>query len=84
MSHRLQVLLDEDEHQALKRAARRRGASMSQYVREVLRESWSAEPSSPVEAKLAVVREAAAHAYPTAESEEMEAQIQAGVLRGLD
>ena len=84
MSHRLQVLLEEDEHRALKEAARRRGASMSEYVRAVLRESWAAEPSSTVEAKLAVVREAAGHTYPTAEPEEMEAQISSGVLRGLD
>ena len=57
---------------------------MSEYVRTVLRESWGAEPSSPVEAKLAVVREAAAHAYPTAEPDEMEAQIQRGALRGVE
>jgi hypothetical protein len=84
MSHRLQVLLEEHEHQALKRAARRRGTSMSDYVRAVLRESWGAEPSAPVEVKLAVVREAAGHAYPTAEPEEMEAEIRSGMLRGLD
>lgn len=84
MSHRLQVLLDEDEHRALRAAARRRGASMSEYVRAILRESWSAEPVSPVEAKLAVVREAAAHAYPTSDPEKMEEEIRAGVLRGLE
>jgi hypothetical protein len=57
---------------------------MSEYVRAVLRESWAKDPATPVEAKLAVVREAAAHSYPTAEPEEMEAQIRSGVLRGLD
>jgi plasmid stability protein len=84
MSHRLQVLLDEREHRALKAAARRRGTSMSDYVRDVLRASWSDEPGSAVEAKLAVVREAATHAYPTADPEEIEAQIRAGVAQELE
>ncbi|MDT8370082.1 MAG: hypothetical protein RQ745_12815 [Longimicrobiales bacterium] len=84
MRHRLQVLLDEDEHRALKAAARRRDASMSEYVRAVLRESWGDAPSAPIEVKLAVIREAAAHAWPTADPEEMEAQIRAGALRGLE
>ena len=57
---------------------------MSEYVRAVLRESWAAEPCSPTDVKLAVVREAAAHAYPTAEPEEMNDQIRAGIMSGLD
>ncbi len=57
---------------------------MSDYVREVLRESWSDAPATSVEAKLAVVREAARHGYPTADPDEMNAQIRAGQQAGLD
>lgn len=80
MSHRLQVLLDEAEHEALKAAARRRGATVSQYVREVLREARSGEPVTSVEAKLAVVRKAAAHTYPTGDPDQIEREILAGIL----
>jgi len=50
----------------------------------VLREAWAAAPASPVEERLTVVREVAAHAYPTGEPEEIEAEIRAGVPRGLE
>lgn len=56
---------------------------MSDYVREVLRASWAEAPSASVDAKLQVVREAAAHAYPTGDPEQIEAEIRASALYGL-
>ena len=80
MSHRLQILLDPDEITAIQAAARRRRLTVSEYVRRTLREARSDEPSSGTAKKFLVVREAAAHAYPTADPESMEAEIQRGYL----
>ena len=80
MSHRLQVLLDPDELAAIRAAARRRRQTVSEYVRQTLREARLDEPSSGQAAKLLAVREAAAHAYPTADPEAMEAEIVRGYL----
>ena len=82
MSHRLQILLDPDEITAIRAAARRRRLTLSEYVRQTLREARVEEPSSGAAQKLLVVREAAAHAYPTADPEVMEAEIQRGYLGG--
>lgn len=78
MSIRLQVLLDEDEMAALKAAAKRQHTTVSEYVRRTLREARRAEPSRETAKKLAIVREAAGHAYPTADPEVMEEEIARG------
>ena len=78
MSHRLQVLLDPEEFEAIRAAARRRRTTVSEYVRQTLRDARAAEPGTDAEKKLMAVREAAAHAYPTADIEEMTREIQAG------
>ena len=80
MSHRLQVLLDPDEFEAIRAAARRRRTTVSEYVRQTLREARAGEPEVGAERKLLVVREAAAHAYPTADIDDMEREIRAGYL----
>ena len=80
MTHRLQVLLEDDEIAAVRAAARRRRLTISEYVRQTLREARDAEPGGSPERKLAVVQEAAAHAYPTADPEVMEEQITRGYL----
>jgi len=82
MSHRLQVLLDPDEVAAIRAAARRRRLTVSEYVRQTLREARLDEPATGAAEKLLVVREAASHAYPTADPEAMEAEIAAGYLEG--
>lgn len=78
MSVRLQVLLDEEEMAALKATARRHRTTVSEYVRRTLREARLAEPSRDSARKLRVVREAAEHAYPTADPEVMEDDISRG------
>ena len=82
MSHRLQILLEPDEVAAIRAAARRRRRTVSEYVRQTLREARRDEPSAESAHKLLVVREAAAHAYPTADPETMEAEIVRGYLEG--
>lgn len=78
MSYRLQVLLEEDEFAEIRAAARRRGLTVSAYVRQALREARTAEPSTSAERKLLVVREAAGFSYPTGDPEDMEAEIARG------
>jgi len=72
------VLLDEEELAAVRVAARRRRLTVSEYVRFTLREARAAEPAAPVEGKLMAVREAAAHAYPVADMETLNAEIARG------
>ncbi len=48
MSKRLQVLLDEDEFEDLRRAASRQGVPVSEWVRRALREARGQEPSGDV------------------------------------
>lgn len=80
MSHRLQVLLEEDELAEIRAAARRRRLTVSEYVRQTLREARTGEPTTSAERKLLVVREAAAFSYPTADPEAMEAEIDRGYV----
>jgi len=80
MSHRLQVILDDEEYAALQAAARRSRDTVSEYVRRTLREARDGTPSAPIEHKLLVVREAAGHAYPTGDPEAIEEEITAGYM----
>lgn len=79
MSKRLQVLLDERELRDIRRAATRAGQTVSEWARQAMRAhvregSSSADPAR----KLAVIQAAATHAYPTAEIDELLAQIETG------
>jgi hypothetical protein len=83
MSHRLQVLLDEEEIRALRAAAGRERVSVSEYVRKALRAATLDGPASGMAEILMVVREAAKHAYPVADPDQMEREIGAGYLQGM-
>ena len=80
MSKRLQVILDDEEFQEIRRVARRRHLTVSEWVRQALRASRRDEPSRDAERKLAAVREAGVHSYPTADVEAMITEIEAGYL----
>jgi hypothetical protein len=82
MSHRLQVLFEEDEIAAVRAAARRHRLTVSEYVRQTLRNAGQDMPASDTGGKLLVVREAAAHAYPTGEPEVIDREIAQGYLEG--
>jgi transposase-like protein len=82
MSQRLQVLLDEQEFAEIRRVARRHRMTVAEWVRQALRRARRDEPAGDPGRKLAVVREAAQHAYPTAGIEQMLAEIERGYLGG--
>ena len=83
MSKRLQVLLDEPEWRDVQRAARAQRLTVAEWVRQALRAARRTEPLCDTDKKLAVVRAAAQHAFPTADIDQMLAEIQRGALGQL-
>lgn len=82
MSQRLQVLLDEAELEEIRHVAAQRRMTVSEWVRQALREARSGISTVPVERKLMAVREAGRHSYPTADIEQMNAEIERGYVGG--
>ncbi len=70
--------MDESEIASIRAAARRRRLTVSEYVRQTLRDARENEPTSPPDRKLLIVREAAEFSYPTADPDQMEAEIASG------
>lgn len=80
MSKRLQVLLDESELAELRRAARLNHMTVAEWVRQALRRALRQEPTMDARRKLSVVREAARASYPTADIDQMLAEIERGYV----
>ncbi len=78
MSQRLQVVLDEKELQEIRKVARRNRLTVAEWVRQALRAARRKEPRQEAWAKLAAIRKAAAHAFPTADIDQMLAEIEKG------
>jgi hypothetical protein len=83
VSKRLQVLLEESELREIRRRAEQRHMTVAEWVRQSLRRACAEEPRGEVGNRLAVIRAAAAHAFPTAEMDEIAEQIARGAGRGL-
>jgi transposase-like protein len=82
MSQRLQVLLEEHELAEIRDVARRHRMTVAEWVRQALRQARRDEPAGDPRRKLAMIREAARHTYPTADVERMLAEIERGYLGG--
>lgn len=78
MTKRLQVLFDDEELRGLQRIARQHRMTTAEWVRRSLRAARDAEAGLDVGQKLAAVRTAASHAFPTADIETMLDQIERG------
>ena len=76
----MQVLFDEDELEEMRRCAAQRMLTLSEWVRQTLREAARRTPSADRERKLAAVRDAARHQFPTADIEQMLEEIEKGYL----
>ena len=83
MSKRMQVLLDDAEYRRIQRMAKRRHMTLAEWVRGALRAACREEPEGDPGKKLAVVREAATHSYPSGDIGQMLAEIEAGYGRDL-
>jgi hypothetical protein len=75
---RLQVLLEQHELTELKRAARRRQVTVADYVRRALRQARAADSDADTRRKLTLIDEAARHEFPTADIDQMLAEIEQG------
>jgi hypothetical protein len=78
VSKRLQVLIPDAEMEELRKIARREHLALGEWVRRVLREARSQRPVQDPQAKLKAVRKAAEYAFPTADIEQMLAEIERG------
>jgi hypothetical protein len=78
MSKRLQVLLKDPEYREIRQAARARNLSVAEWVRQALSLVRRSEPSGSVGKKIEAIRAAARHEYPTADIDQMLAEIERG------
>lgn len=78
VSKRLQVVLDDEEYQEIRGVARRARLSVSEWVRQALREARRKVPSGDADRKLQAVRAAVAYEFPTGDMDQMLREIDAG------
>ena len=81
MSKRLQVVLDDSEAREIKRLARNRRMTVSEWVRQALRGARRQEPETDQTRKLQVVRAALRHSYPATDIDTMLAEIEQGYIK---
>jgi hypothetical protein len=79
---RLQVVVEEKELRELNRLAKEQGMTLSEWVRQALRDARRRGPASHRERKLAAVRDATRHAFPAPDIKEMLAEIEQGYDSG--
>ena len=72
------MLLDDAEYGQIERMARRERTTVSDWVRRALRQAADAQPTVDAGRKLAVVRAAVRHEFPTADIEQMIREIEQG------
>ena len=70
--------MDEAELREYRRLAKREGLTLAEWVRQRLRRARREEPLTETSRKLAAIRAAAAHAFPTADIDQMLAEIESG------
>ncbi len=75
MSKRLQVIFDDAELADVREAARRQGLPVSEWVRRSLRDARRNDPGGSLETKLRAVRAAMGHDFPTADIDQMLAEV---------
>jgi hypothetical protein len=80
VTKRLQVLLEDDELAEIQATARRHRQSTAAWVRAALRAARRVPGPADTERKLEAVQAAARHQGPTADIDEMLAQIEHGYL----
>ena len=78
MSKRLQVILKDPEYREIQRMAVARHMSIAEWVRQALASARRSEPLIESGKKLACIRASARHAYPTAEIDQMLAEVESG------
>jgi len=82
VAKRLQVILQDPEYREIQRMARSRRMSLAEWVRQALDLARRREPLGDAGKKLAVIRAAAQHDYPTGDIDGMLAEIEKGYGSG--
>ncbi len=82
MTKRLQVLLEDPEWRAVQKAARAERMTVAEWVRQTLRAARAERTTGDVDGRLAAIRRAAQHEFPTADIDQMNAEIAQGYLGG--
>ena len=62
----------------IQRLARRDRLTVGEWARRALREARCQKPVADANAKIKAIRDAAAHSFPTADNDQMSAQIERG------
>ena len=78
----MQVLLSEDELDTFRKAARAEHVSLSDWVRSALRDVAAGRSTARPDERIAAIREAATHAFPAPDIDQMLAEIESGYLNG--
>lgn len=78
MSKRLQVVLDDEELSRIKALAVQQHMTLSEWVRQALREARRRIPVEKAEKKISVIHTASRNAFPTGEIQQMLAEIEKG------
>jgi isocitrate dehydrogenase kinase/phosphatase len=80
MTKRLQVLFGDAEWREIQRAARAERTTVAEWVRQALRVARRATSTKSVDGKLSAIRTATGHQFPTADIDQMNAEIVRGYL----
>ena len=83
MSMCLQVVMDEKELQSMREHALEQGTTLSEWVRQTLRNAMRLRPGDDIDRKLECVRSAMRHQFPTADIDQMLSDIERGYGSGL-
>jgi len=78
VAKRLQVILEDPEYREIQRMARANHMTLAEWVRRALTAARRREPGIDAGKKLAAVRAATRHAFPSGDIADMLAQIERG------
>jgi hypothetical protein len=82
MATRLQVILQDPEYREIQKMARSRRMSLAEWVRQALDLARRREPLGDTGKKIAVIRAATQHDYPTGDIDKILADIERGYGSG--
>lgn len=78
MSKRLQIVVEDEEHERFRKAAAREGLSLSEWVRRALERARQTQKGPAPSRKLSALDRALECGYPTADIDEMLEEIEKG------
>ena len=78
------MVVRDDDMERYVHTAEAAGLTLSEWVRQALRESERSQSSGNVEAKLAAIRRAAAYQFPEPDIDTMLAEIETARLAGIE